>query len=210
MLYRPKTTTFCDIRGNLRYLYPLSINNRAIFRQRLMDLDQYVTNGEFGEILISNILEQDPIFRQYIDACLAVFGLSTEDLPIEGVIEFLFPHVDAQGNEHDSGLLVELNFPPVQKSDETLEFDQGFYETLASLWGAQEDLESAIRLMDQLTPEMFAELAKVKTKQDRLRDPKVRAQEKTKEKIKKRLEKKTSVADFQDFLNKAKNDSSSS
>lgn len=208
-----KVLQFVDVNGKLREIGLLSVLEQYQFRQKLLSLYDYVAELT-GDTSASYLLGNDLLFCQHVEGILQLFNLNLADVPVEGVVEFLFEHEDNSGIHHNSGLLVEMNFPDYsERKDDEVDFAETFnaetsmVDTLAALLTIEGSLKDVLTVANQFDPETLAQVLKVKADYERLanRTPEQQAQDRSKEVVERLKAKEEANSDPNDFLNALKN-----
>lgn len=162
------------IDGSWQELKPVSILNAyslfAKYEQLVAHLNSLDKDTEIWLLYITDVY-----LAKLCNDCLELAGIQPSHCNAEMLISFLFPHIGADGELQDQGIIFSFNFPKKQtKSNKNSLVELN--EILAALWASTEDLEQAYRLIGTMSIEELD--AVLKYKQKLLQPEKVKSQKK--------------------------------
>ena len=155
---------FNDRHGVIRQTWGCSLLGRGEFFTRLNALLEQLQKAP-QDSTIAALYESDQFFRHNCDRCLALNNIDPDWLDNKGVMltSFLFTH-DGKG-----ALLVDLNHPdppPPELVDDDEDGEPGtVWDAIASLWGAEEDLQKAMKIAEEMPAKQVEPVLRARVKQ---------------------------------------------
>ena len=149
------TLAFTDVQGKLRVIHgcPLTkLEEFAAVRSLLWREVKKETDQGNTDITVQSLFHSNSFFAQMCLRALELCGISPDWVDLNMMAQLLFPFT-WEGRTTE-GLLVQLNFPSATDEDGDREAiaqpskKASWDDLLASLWGATDNLQSAMELAD--------------------------------------------------------------
>ena len=116
-----------DARGQRVKLSPLTLSAR----RRFIKLQAFISEVQAGmpDLTVSDLYDADDDFKCAMDECLALYGLSPDNVSLAILVQLFFTYEGA------AGLCWQLDFSPRQKEGKLLDPDQDpYHHAIAAVW----------------------------------------------------------------------------
>lgn len=143
---------FTDINGTVRILHGCPLTKLEEFAAiRALLWREIESESDSLEVTVQTLYHSNSFFAQMCLRALELCGVSPDWVDLNMMAQMLFPFT-WQGKTTE-GLLVQLNFPSNPESDRSTTSSKPgkaatWNELLASLWGATDNLQTAMELAD--------------------------------------------------------------
>lgn len=135
------------LNGQVRLIHPISLSSREELKNCLETCYERMCAEQDTSKTFEQLYDEDKIFQFFANRAIELNGLSPTDLSLDELYPLILPYVDTEGNPHNNGVLIELNYANLDAHSKNAEGkDTSYLDVMAVLWSNIGSLQETLNI----------------------------------------------------------------